>query len=443
MTRTGDTFVAAFIDDRPITRYQYGVIALCGLVMFLDGFDTQVVSYAAPFIAKDWGLSRQMLGSVFSSTLVGLMIGYLLISPLADRVGHRRMAIWSSVAIGGFTLATSFAQDVTQLMVLRFMTGLGLGSVVPSAITLTGEYSPKRLRATFILVIYVGFSLGFVAAGLVAAGLIPLFGWRSLFWAGAAGPLLMAPALYFFLPESVALMIRNRAGVGRILAVMRRIDPNVAANAVIAAQRDAKDASTSAVPLKAIFSRELILGTVLLWVVFAVNLGEFYALQNWLPSILQAQGYPLSVMVTVTTLTTVGGIVAAFVVGPAMDRVSPYGAVGVLYVGGFVFLVALGFTMHAAPWALFSASFCVGLCVSGGQKSVIALATIFYPASIRGSGLGWALGIGRIGGIAGPLLVGALIDPSRSPAVIFSAMAVPMLVIGAIIFLLGRIYRER
>jgi AAHS family 4-hydroxybenzoate transporter-like MFS transporter len=440
MTPTRADLVAKFVDSRPVSRYQYGVIALCGLVMLLDGFDTQVISYAAPFISKEWGLSRQILGSVFSSALMGLMVGYLVISPLADRVGHRRMIIWASIGIGLFTLATGFVQNVTELLVLRFLTGLVLGSVVPSAITLTGEYSPKRLRATFVLAIYVGFSLGFVAAGLASAWLIPMFGWRALFWVGAAGPLLLAPVLYFFLPESVALMIRNRASADRVLAMLRRIDPNVSADAVPSGHDANAGSQAARAPIKEIFSRELIVGTLLLWIVFAVNLGEFYALQNWLPTILQSQGYALNVMVTVTTLTTIGGIVAAFVVGPAMDRLSAYGAVGVLYVMGCGFLIALGFTMHAPLWALFTISFFVGLCVSGGQKSVIALAAIFYPASVRGTGLGWALGVGRVGGIAGPWIIGAVMDPSWPPAVIFSAMAVPMLVIGALIFFLGRLY---
>lgn len=443
MTSSRAELVAGFVDPRPISRYQYKVIALCGLLMFLDGFDTQIISYAAPFIAKEWGLTRQVLGSVFSSALVGLMVGYLLISPLADRFGHRPVIVLGALGIGLFTLITGFVAGVNALLALRFLTGLALGAVVPSAIALTGEYTPKRLRASFVLAIYVGFSLGFVAAGVSAAWLIPMSGWRALFWVGAAGPLLLAPLLFASLPESIALMIRRQASTEHVLSVLRRMDPGATADAI--PTQHAADASPSArsAPLAAILSGKLLVGTILLWIVFAVNLGEFYALQNWLPTILQSHGHELNVMVTVTTLTTIGGIVAAFIVGPAMDRLSAYGAVGALYLLGCACLVTLGFTMHAPLSVLFVTSFGVGLCVSGGQKSVIALATIFYPSTSRAAGLGWALGIGRIGGIAGPLLLGAMIGPTVSPMVLFSAMAVPMLVIGVIVLVLGRMYGEK
>lgn len=319
MTVSRTELVASFIDPRPISPYQYKVITLCGLLMFLDGFDTQIISYAAPFIAKDWGLSRQLLGSVFSSALVGLMVGYLLISPLPDRLGHRPVVILGALGVGLFTLGTGFVASADALMGLRFLTGLALGSIIPSAITLTGEFTPKRLRASFVLAIYVGFSLGFVAAGVAAAWLIPMWGWRTLFWVGGVSPLLLAPFLYYLLPESLALMIRSHARAERVAAVLRRIDSNVPSETIAlrhvpdAGLNEARTSSTS------IFSRKIIVGTILLWIVFAVNLGEFYALQNWLPTILQSQGRALSVMVTVTTLTTIGGIVAAFVVGPAMD----------------------------------------------------------------------------------------------------------------------------
>ena len=177
MAQQQDTFhVPAFINEKPIGASQYIITLLCGLVMFLDGFDTQSISYMAPQIAKEWGLSREVLGPIFSSALTGLMVGYLFLSPLSDRFGHRRMMLVSTIAFAVTTLITAFATNVTELIVLRFVTGLFLGSAIPSAVALTGEYSPKRLRATFVLIIYCGFSLGFVAAGALAAWMLPLYG---------------------------------------------------------------------------------------------------------------------------------------------------------------------------------------------------------------------------------------------------------------------------
>src|ERR1700744_4174916 len=212
MTQQQDTFhVPAFINEKPIGVSQYMITLLCGLVMFLDGFDTQSISYMAPLIAKEWGLSKELLGPIFSSALTGLMVGYLLFSPLSDRFGHRKLVVISTFAFALLTFVTIFASDVTELIVLRFATGIALGSVIPSAIALTTEFSPARMRATFVLAIYCGFSLGFVAAGAVAAWFIPVYGWRSMLWAGGIAPLIVAFVSLAFLPESIDFLIRTRA----------------------------------------------------------------------------------------------------------------------------------------------------------------------------------------------------------------------------------------
>jgi AAHS family 4-hydroxybenzoate transporter-like MFS transporter len=192
--------------------------------------------------------------------------------------------------------------------------------------------------------------------------------------------------------------------------------------------------------MSGLFSNGRALGTVLLWAVFALNLGEFYALQSWLPSILTGLDYPMSVVVSATTLTTVGGIAIAFIVGPSMDRLGAYGTLSVLYLVGFVFLALVGAALNAPLWVLLIANFLAGCCVSGGQKCVIALAAIFYPPAIRSTGVGWALGIGRIGGIGGPLVVGALLGSGWAPQSVFYAMALPMLAMALMILLMRRRY---
>src|SRR5260370_37965417 len=179
--------------------------------MLLDGFDTQAISYMAPLIAKEWGLSREVLGPIFSSALTGLMAGYLVLSPLSDRFGHRRLIISSTVTFALLTLITVLATSVTQLIALRFVTGIALGAPIPSAVALTTEYSPQRLRATFVLALYCGFSLGFVAAGAVAAWIIPLHRCRSLLLIGASAPLTLAVFVFIFLPESLDFMARTKA----------------------------------------------------------------------------------------------------------------------------------------------------------------------------------------------------------------------------------------
>jgi AAHS family 4-hydroxybenzoate transporter-like MFS transporter len=427
----------AFVDERRVSAFQYGVIALCGLVMFIDGFDTQAISYMAPSIAKEWHLGKAALGPIFSSALVGLMIGYLALSPLSDRFGHRRTIIASTAVFALCTLASVMARNVEQLMMLRLLTGIGLGAAAPSAVALTGEFSPKRLRATFVLVIYCGFSLGFVAAGAAAGWLIQAHGWRSMFTIGAVAPLLLTPLLIWKLPESPAFMIRRGVDPARIQRLFRRIDPQLAEAASPSFAVEGRGGGRRPA-LAALFTGGQGLGTVVLWLVFAINLGEFYALQSWLPSILTGLKYPMSVVVSATTLTTVGGIAAAFITGPCMDRLGAFGTLAILYVLGCVFVAATGASLHAGLTLLMAANFLAGCCVSGGQKSLIALAAVFYPAPVRSTGVGWALGIGRIGGILGPILLGAALTAGWSPAAAFYAMAGPMLLAAVLVFALGR-----
>jgi MFS transporter, AAHS family, 4-hydroxybenzoate transporter len=439
VTATQDVFdVSAFINSRQVGAVQYGIIILCGLVMFLDGFDTQAISYMAPLIAKEWGLSREVLGPIFSSALAGLMVGYLVLSPLSDRFGHRRLIIISTVTFALLTLATVLATSVTQLIALRFVTGIALGATIPSAVALTTEYSPKRLRATFVLAIYCGFSLGFVAAGALAAGIIPLHGWRSLLWIGAIAPLTLALFVFIFLPESLDFLIRTGAEPESIWRVIRSVDNTLADQGSRAFTTEVKEKRSA---VGSLFQSEQTFGTLVLWLVFGLNLAEFYALQSWLPTILTNLGHSLNTVALATSLTTIGGIVAAFAIGPSMDRFGPYGSLATIYFVGVVFVGLLGQAVSASSWMLLIAAFCAGFCISGGQKSVIALAAIFYPAPIRSTGVGWALGIGRLGGIGGPLLIGALLAYRLSVASLFYAAAVPMLLSGVLVMLLGKKYR--
>lgn len=427
--------VPSFINSRRIGAVQYAIIALCGLIMFLDGFDTQAISYMAPFIGKEWGLSRDLLGPIFSSALTGLMVGYLIVSPLSDRFGHRKLVIISTFTFALLTFVTILATNVTELIVLRFVTGIALGSVIPSAIALTTEFSPARLRATFVLAIYCGFSLGFVAAGAVAAWAIPEYGWRSMLWIGSVAPLIIAVLVVIYLPESMDFLIRTKARPESIWRVVRRVDGALPEQGPMHFVTNAEELRSA---VGSLFSPERGAGTIIIWLVFMLNLAEFYALQSWLPSILANTGYSLNTVALATTLTTVGGIVAAFAIGPAMDRIGPYRSLATVYLAGVVFVALFGFSIGGPTWLLLTAAFCAGFCVSGGQKSVIALAAIYYPTPIRSTGVGWALGIGRLGGIGGPLLIGVLLAYRLSAQHILYAAAIPMMIAGLLVALLGR-----
>src|ERR1700716_1729813 len=187
--------VAGFIDRQPVGGFQIKLLLTCAAVLFLDGFDTQAIGYVAPALAKEWGLSKAALGPVFSAGLFGLMIGALVFGPVADRVGRKKVIILSTLAFGIGALLTAAVQDMTMLLVIRFLTGLGLGGAMPNAIAMTSEFNPQRRRATMVMIMFCGFSVGAALGGMLAAGLIPYYGWRSVFIVGGLGPLLLVSIL--------------------------------------------------------------------------------------------------------------------------------------------------------------------------------------------------------------------------------------------------------
>src|ERR1700726_20825 len=220
--------VAEFIDQQPVGRFQIGLLLTCAAVLFLDGFDTQAIGYVAPAVAREWGLTKGALGPVFSAGLFGLMLGALLFGPLADRIGRKKIIVLSTLAFGIGSLVTAFVQDVHMLLAVRFLTGLGLGGAMPNAVAMTSEFSPRRQRATMVMIMFCGFSVGAALGGLIAAALIPQFGWRSVFIVGGAVPLLLVPILAQRLPESVRFLVLTGGAPQRVADLLGLIHPSAA-----------------------------------------------------------------------------------------------------------------------------------------------------------------------------------------------------------------------
>lgn len=426
------------IDREKVGLLQWVILGLCGLVMFVDGFDNQTISYVVPVLTREWHLSRSALGPIFSSALAGSVIGYIAIASLSNRYGHKRMMVLQTVIFSIAIFLTVFATSVSQLIPLRFVTGLALGAIVPSTIAIAVEYSPARYRATSVLLIYCCFSLGFVGAGLAAGTLLPRYGWPSLFWVGSIVPLVLLMPMVFVMPESVSFLANRRKDAASVARVMARLYPKLSLGTGVRLVSEQEESARKGV--MGLFVGHLALGTALLWVAFFINVAAFYFLQSWLPTMLGNLHYSHESVVWITALTTIGGALSAFVIGPAMDRIGAYTTLGVLYVVGGVLMAAIGGMLSMTPALLMLSTFFAGFCVSGGQKSVIALSAMFYPADLRASGVGWALAIGRIGGMTGPFLVGLLYVSNWQVNEIFYIAAVPLFVAALAILLMGRRY---
>lgn len=432
---TSSVDVASFIDAQPVGAFQIKLLLTCATVLLLDGFDTTAISYVAPPLAKEWNIGKAALGPVFSAGLFGLMIGALLLGPLADRIGRKKIIIFSTLAFGVGTLATAFVNDVNALLVVRLLTGLGLGGAMPNTVALTSEFSPHRRRATMVMVMFVGFSIGAALGGLLAAGLIPQFGWRSVFVVGGAAPLVLAPVLALRLPESVRfLALTGRAGarVAQLLALI-----NAKVGFAPATRFVVDEPALRGIPVLHLFRDGRTLPTLLLWVVFFMSLLELYFLANWLPTVLSDLGASISTAAVIGAMFQVGGVVGTFVLGAVIDRFS-FRALALVYFVAVFAVGAIGQLGHSAVLVTI-AIFVAGFCLVGGQIAANALAAGFYPTSVRATGVGWALGVGRVGSIVGPSVGGILLSLKWGVGELFMTAAAAALCAALAAFLLGRL----
>jgi AAHS family 4-hydroxybenzoate transporter-like MFS transporter len=427
--------VAEFIDAQPVGGFQLRLLLTCAAVLFLDGFDTTAIGYVAPSLAAEWHLTKGALGPVFSAGLFGLMIGALLFGPLADRIGRRKIIIFSTLAFSIGTLATAFVQDVNTLLAIRFLTGLGLGGAMPNAIALTSEFSPHRRRATMVMVMFCGFSVGAALGGFLAAGLIPHFGWRSVFVVGGAAPLLLVPVLALKLPESVRFLALTGRANARVAQLLAFINPK--AEFAPATRFIVHEPELVGIPVLHLFKAGRTLATLLLWVVFFMSLLDLYFMSNWLPTVLNDLGASVSEAAAIGSMLQVGGVVGTFALGNIIDRFS-FRALALLYFVAVFAIGAIGQLGHSAAFVT-TAIFVAGFCVVGGQIAANALAAGFYPTSIRASGVGWALGIGRVGSIVGPLVGGALMTLKWSTGAVFMAAAAAAMCAALAAFSLSRL----
>jgi MFS transporter, AAHS family, 4-hydroxybenzoate transporter len=432
---SGAIDVAGFIDEQPVSRFQIRLLLACAAVLFLDGFDTQAIGYVAPEIARDWGLARGALGPVFSAGLFGLMIGALVFGPIADRIGRKKIIVFSTAAFGIGTLATVFAQDVSSLFVIRFLTGLGLGGALPNAVALTSEFSPHRRRATMVMAMFVGFSVGAALGGLIAAALIPAFGWRSMFVIGGIAPLLLVPFLALRLPESIRFLALTGRADARVAETLTWIAPS--ARFPSGSQFGMHEEKLTGLPVAHLFSEGRAWATLVFWVVFFMSLLDIYLLSNWLPTVLNDLGASVSMAAAVGAMLQVGGVIGTFTLGQFIDRFS-FRALSLTYLVGSGAVAAIGLSGQSIVLAAL-AIFCAGFCIVGGQIASNALAATYYPTMVRATGVGWALGIGRVGSIVGPLIGGVLFARHVGVDSLFLAAAVPALCASIAALALARI----
>jgi MFS transporter, AAHS family, 4-hydroxybenzoate transporter len=381
------------LEHQKIGGLQLRVAALCALVQICDGYDVNSIGVSVPSLTHAWNLPGPAFTQAFLWSSIGIMVGALSAGPLGDRVGRKPLLLASLTIFGLASLLSAFAGSLFVLSILRFFTGMGIGGAFPGAATLTGDYAPLRLRATMIMATFTGAPIGGFLCGQLAGFLLPRFGWPSIFLLGGVVPLLMVPALALWLPESPRFLAAKGRLSPREAALLQRLDirpGQAAAQGLDLAQGN---------PIKMLF-------------------GTGYALQTMLPEVLHLTGMTPAEAARATSFRELGAILAVLYLGPLIDRFGPDRALALHYAAGVAFIAAIA--LAAMSYLLLViVIFFSGMTIIGSQTGANAACGKLYPARMRTSGLGWALGIGRLGGIAAPVLGGYLLSLGMAPTHIF------------------------
>jgi AAHS family 4-hydroxybenzoate transporter-like MFS transporter len=416
--------VSEVIGNSSFGGFQLGLCILCGLCLIMDGFDVQAMGYVAPVILKEWHVPNAQFGPVFGAGLFGILVGSLLFSMLADKIGRRPVLIAVTLCFSVLTFMTAQAANVQQMLVIRFLAGTALGAIMPNAVALVGEYSPRKLRVTIMMIVGNGFTAGAAFGGFIAAWLIPRFGWRSVFYFGAAAPLVIAAIMIFALPESLQFLVLHRRRLEQAVRWLKRIDPAVSSDAN---QYYVEETRRKGVPWVHLFHEGRGVGTILLWIINFMNLLNLYFLASWLPTVANQAGYGIGTSVLVGTMEQLAGMIGGFTLGFLVQRFD-FGRVLTACFAVACINIALIGLPGLSLTMLFVVVFLAGYGVAGGQTAVNALSATYYPTDLRATGIGAGLGIGRIGAIIGPVVGGVLMSRHLPSQKLFLVAAVPALV---------------
>ena len=394
--------VTTLIDGEPVGRLQLLVMLLCAVVVVLDGFDVQAIAFTGPAIADEFGIAPASMGALFAAGLIGMVVGTLVVGPLGDLLGRKPAILVSVAAFGFFSLSTVMARNLQDLIILRFLTGVGLGGAIPNLTALVAEFAPLAWRAVMISVIFLGIPLGGLFGGMLTAELIPRLGWRAIFVIGGVLPLVVGGVLVVLLPESIRYLAARGGGssaVGRTLSRMYPGRGYSSADRFVVAE-----APQQGFPVRRLLTEGRARDTLLLWLAFFMNLMVVYYLISWVPSLIVHAGFGIEKGALAAVALNLGGLAGCLAL-PALVR--RFGSKAVIRAGfgiGAVGVAAMG--QATSLVAILVMTFIGGFFTFGTQVALNAFAASLYPTEIRATGVGWAFGVGRIGSVLGPVIGG-------------------------------------
>jgi AAHS family 4-hydroxybenzoate transporter-like MFS transporter len=430
--------VSEIIERQKFSGFLLGLVVVSWIITFFDGFDTNLISFAAPYFASGYHLSRVQLGNIFAMGLLGTLIGGFILGYVGDRIGRRPTVILATAGFGILTLCFTFASGYWSLFGLRLINGIPLGGMLPLAWALNMEYVPKRYRSTVVTVIMMGFSVGTGFGGPIANWLIPKLGWQAVFVLGGLAALLCAAILFLVLPESIRFLASKGLEPERIAGILGRIAPGQSfspkATYVVADEPTVKKDFKPSL----LFLGELKKITPLIWLAYIASSFAVYFLVNWTPLVFEALKFSRGEAATAASLISLMGAIGGLFLMRFTDHRGAM-AVTVMPVMTLILLLVASFVSfpHRAFLVLIA---CIGFFLVGGQFGVISICGIFYPSAYRANGAGWASSVAKIGSVMGPLVGGWVLSTSLPVRNIFAVLAICPAIFAICIYAVGRMH---
>ncbi len=434
-TMSSQALVAEVIDNGHVSGQQLLVIGLCMFFNMLDGFDITAMAVVASAVSAELALTPDRLGWIFSFALLGMMAGAMFLAPLSDIIGRRKIIIASVTMVGVSILFTATATTLAEFIVLRFVSGVGAGAMLACQATLAAEYSSEKYRALSVAAVTAGYPLGAMFTSVVAGLVMPDYGWRGMFWFGGAATLSMGLVAWLLIPESLKYLFERRPddALRRVNRILRKLRKDTLAELPVTASADQPPRSGFVATLLQLLAKQHIRTTLTLWTIFFLCFATLYFLMSWIPKLMEDAGHSFEVGRQAFFLFNLGGVIGIFLLGFLSTRWKLTDLIFVL-----LFLSAAGMVVFAVVPGqadlLLTIIFLVGLLQQGGFTGLYGAAAKAYPTSIRSTGIGWAVGLGRSGAVAGPAAAGYLIAAGLDMSTNFLIFAVPMAVGGIIAY---------
>ncbi len=419
------------IDNSPMSSFQIIIVAMCFILNMNDGIDVLVVSFSGSEITKEWGLSKTELGYIFSAGLAGMTLGAFFLAPLADKLGRRKIFIVALTLITTGMLLVSICNSYALLLILRLITGLGIGGILPTMAATASEFSNNKNRDFNVGLVQAGWPVGAIFTGFFCAYAIPEFGWRYAFLFAGGISFLMLIGVLIYMTDSLDFLGKQQPNNAqqRVNILLEKMGHDGIETL------PAKPLESSKKPISVLFSPEYLNATLKLWTAVFFGFLTLYTLMSWVPNIAKDAGLPFEMATYVGIALNMGAAIGTATLGLVAGKFGLKKTVlGFMICAFWVMLVYGNITLTTA--LIFVMIFLIGMFVQGGFNGMYPTMSRVYDTEIRTTGVGFSIGIGRFGAIIGPTLFGALSDADISTATLFSLFSIPLLITGICVYTL-------